>query len=78
MPNTIFYLFTHRQTSIMAGQIVMNLTCTRLGQADRMIRPIKSCGLAICLFRKDGGKEEREQGGEEGQEWGQIGCCSYK
>lgn len=56
---------------------MMNLTCTRQGEAYMMVRPIKSCGLAVCLFRKDGGKQEREQGGE-GQEWGQIGCCSYK
>lgn len=42
---------------------MMNLTCTRQGEAYMMVRPIKSCGLAVCLFRKDGGKQEREQGG---------------
>lgn len=56
---------------------MMNLTHTRLGQADVMVRPIKSCGLAICLFEKM--EEKRKmQDGEGGQEWGQIWCCSYK
>lgn len=35
-----------------------------------MVSHIKSCGLATCLFRKDGAKEEREQGAEAGQECG--------
>lgn len=55
---------------------MMNLTHTRLGQADVMVRPIKSCGLAICLFEKM--EKRKMQDGEGGQEWGQIWCCSYK
>lgn len=44
----------HLFYSVMADQIIMGLTNTRLGQADVVIKPVKSCELAICLFRKDG------------------------
>lgn len=37
----------------------MNLKNTRLGHADVMVKPLKSCESAICLFRKDGGREEK-------------------
>lgn len=41
---------------------MMNLTCTRQGEAYIMVRSIKSCGLAVCLFRKDGRKQEKRAG----------------